>query len=35
VLATDDFGESSLYATGYDRRFRPQSAQSPFAGAQL
>ncbi|RJG56181.1 precorrin-4 C(11)-methyltransferase [Sphingobium terrigena] len=35
VLANDDFGESSLYATGYDRRFRPQSAQSPFAGEQV
>lgn len=34
VLATDDFAESSLYATGYDRRFRPQSAQSPFADEQ-
>ncbi|MBH1998084.1 MAG: precorrin-4 C(11)-methyltransferase [Sphingomonadaceae bacterium] len=31
VLSADDFGESSLYATGYDRRFRPQSAASPFA----
>jgi precorrin-4/cobalt-precorrin-4 C11-methyltransferase len=34
VLATNDFGESSLYATGYDRRFRPQSAASPFAGVR-
>lgn len=32
VLASADFGESSLYATGYDRRFRPQSATSRFAG---
>ncbi len=32
VLDTDDFAESSLYAPGYDRRFRPQSADSPFAG---
>ncbi|WP_010163305.1 precorrin-4 C(11)-methyltransferase [Sphingomonas sp. PAMC 26617] len=31
VLAAKDFGESSLYAAGYDRRFRPQSATSPFA----
>ncbi|MEG3175499.1 precorrin-4 C(11)-methyltransferase [Sphingomonas sp. RB3P16] len=31
VLAAEDFGESSLYAAGYDRRFRPQSAASPFA----
>lgn len=31
VLAPEDFGESSLYAAGYDRRFRPQSAASPFA----
>lgn len=32
VLAAADFVESSLYAAGYDRRFRPQSAASPFAG---
>ncbi len=31
VLAAADFGESSLYATGYDRRFRPQDATSRFA----
>lgn len=31
VLAADDFIESSLYAPGYDRRFRPQSATSPFS----
>lgn len=31
VLDTADFGESSLYATDYDRRFRPQSAASRFA----
>lgn len=31
VLGSEDFQESSLYAVGYDRRFRPQSAQSPFA----
>lgn len=30
VLAADDFDESSLYAAGYDRRFRPQSATSRF-----
>lgn len=33
VLESDDFQESSLYAVGYDRRFRPQSADSPFATA--
>ncbi|TBW50356.1 precorrin-4 C(11)-methyltransferase [Marinobacter halodurans] len=32
ALAAEDFTESSLYAIGYDRRFRPQSADSPFAG---
>lgn len=32
VLASEDFAESSLYAPGYDRRFRPQSATSRFAG---
>lgn len=32
VLGADDFADSSLYATGYDRRFRPQSADSRFAG---
>jgi len=31
VLAAADFGESSLYAPGYDRRFRPQDATSRFA----
>lgn len=30
VLGTSDFAESSLYAPGYDRRFRPISAQSRF-----
>lgn len=34
VLDTDSTAESSLYATGYDRRFRPQSAASPFAGRE-
>ena len=33
VLAAEDFGESSLYAAGYDRRFRPQSAESRYAGS--
>ena len=33
VLAPTDFAESSLYAAGYDRRFRPRSADSRFAGA--
>lgn len=32
VLGSEDFQESCLYALGYDRRFRPQSADSPFAG---
>ena len=32
ALAARDFAESSLYAAGYDRRFRPQSADSRFAG---
>ncbi|MCE7797114.1 precorrin-4 C(11)-methyltransferase [Sphingobium sufflavum] len=32
VLDSADFAESSLYAAGYDRRFRPQSADSPFIG---
>ncbi|KPH58116.1 precorrin-4 C(11)-methyltransferase [Novosphingobium aerophilum] len=27
-------GESSLYAAGYDRRFRPQTAESRFAGLE-
>jgi len=31
VLAAEGFAESSLYALGYDRRFRPQTAYSPFA----
>jgi precorrin-4/cobalt-precorrin-4 C11-methyltransferase len=31
VLAAEDFAESSLYAQGYDRRFRPQDAASRFA----
>lgn len=32
VLASADFADSSLYAPGYDRRFRPASADSRFAG---
>lgn len=32
VLAAQDFAESCLYAPGYDRRFRPQDAHSPFTG---
>lgn len=32
VLDAQDFAESSLYAPGYDRRFRPQDATSRFAG---
>jgi precorrin-4/cobalt-precorrin-4 C11-methyltransferase len=31
VLAAQDFADSSLYATGYDRRFRPQDSGSRFA----
>jgi len=33
VLAAEDFSESSLYARGYDRRFRPQHAGSRYAGS--
>lgn len=33
VLAARDFAESSLYAPGYDRRFRPQDAASRFSEA--
>ncbi|WP_395397429.1 precorrin-4 C(11)-methyltransferase [Novosphingobium sp. BL-8A] len=29
------FAQSSLYSTGYDRRFRPQSADSAFSGREL
>lgn len=32
VLAAEGFGDSSLYSPGYDRRFRPQSVDSRFAG---
>ncbi|MFZ2994783.1 precorrin-4 C(11)-methyltransferase [Sphingobium sp.] len=31
VLGAPDFSESSLYAPGYDRRFRPSDATSRFA----
>ncbi|MEL7088255.1 MAG: precorrin-4 C(11)-methyltransferase [Planctomycetota bacterium] len=31
VLGAQDFDESCLYAPDYDRRYRPQSAQSPWA----
>lgn len=34
VLGASDFAESSLYAPGYDRRFRPGSAHSRFAGRE-
>lgn len=34
VLDSDSAAESSLYAAGYDRRFRPQSADSRFAGRE-
>ena len=32
ALGTDDFDESCLYAKDYDRRYRPQSADSQWAG---
>ena len=32
ALAGEDFTESRLYAPDYDRRYRPQSADSPWAG---
>ncbi|NIJ18097.1 precorrin-4 C(11)-methyltransferase [Sphingobium vermicomposti] len=34
VLGDGDFAESSLYAPGYDRRFRPASTQSRFVGSE-
>ena len=34
TLAAQDFTESSLYAVSYDRRFRPQSVDSKFAGGE-
>ena len=33
VLGEGDFAESQHYAPGYDRRFRPATAQSRFAGS--
>jgi precorrin-4/cobalt-precorrin-4 C11-methyltransferase len=33
VLGSHDFLESSLYARGYDRRFRPQHAGSRYAAS--
>lgn len=33
ALGAEDFAESSLYAQGYDRRFRPQHAGSHYAGS--
>ena len=32
ALAGDGFDESCLYAVDYDRRYRPQSAESPWSG---
>ncbi|AUC54490.1 precorrin-4 C(11)-methyltransferase [Sagittula sp. P11] len=32
ALAAEGFDESCLYAVDYDRRYRPQSAESPWAG---
>lgn len=32
VLGAEQFAQSSLYAPGYDRRFRPQDTSSRFAG---
>lgn len=32
ALAAEGFAESRLYAPDYDRRYRPQSADSPWAG---
>ena len=34
VLNADGFEESCLYTTDYDRRYRPQSADSPFSGVK-
>jgi precorrin-4/cobalt-precorrin-4 C11-methyltransferase len=34
VLGAEGFAESSLYAPGYDRRFRPASADSLFIGSE-
>ncbi|WP_347330193.1 precorrin-4 C(11)-methyltransferase [Marinimicrobium locisalis] len=35
ALAANDFQDSCLYAVDYDRRFRPQSAASAFAGSSF
>ncbi len=32
ALGAEDFSESRLYAADYDRRYRPQTADSPWAG---
>ncbi|GIT87841.1 precorrin-4 C(11)-methyltransferase [Roseobacter sp. OBYS 0001] len=32
AIGGEDFAESRLYAADYDRRYRPQSAQSPWSG---
>jgi precorrin-4/cobalt-precorrin-4 C11-methyltransferase len=32
ALAAEGFDESCLYSTDYDRRYRPQSAESPWSG---
>ena len=34
VLGEEEFAESQLYAPGYDRRFRPSTAESRFAGSE-
>jgi len=34
ALAGEGFADSSLYAVDYDRRFRPQSADSVYAGSK-
>ena len=34
ALGATEFAESRLYAAGYDRRYRPQSADSPWSGWQ-
>ena len=34
ALAGEGFENSRLYATEYDRRYRPQSADSPWSGWQ-
>jgi precorrin-4/cobalt-precorrin-4 C11-methyltransferase len=31
ALTGEGFDESCLYATDYDRRYRPQTAESPWA----